>query len=462
LILEAMMSEVDRFGELRSLLQQAPSQERFDAVVGVLSSMRRQDGERFDAEVFQYSRDGLERWYALCPLDGRHEWLALSGRVALAALRAQVSWLELMRGLDLTHIPKAAGLVDALVSCERLERLEALMLPGKMAASSLARVLAAPCVGGLRFLWMSEQRAGSLDALGSARLERLVALSLFSSELGEEAVRGIVEGMPELEVLDLGYSVMEEGQLERLLAGLRGRGLRRLALGSGAAGERVWAMLTEVVEEARMAVLDLGGLGWSEAALGAMCAWEGGEVEALRSRNYMGQEGAMWPLERLLGSPLGRRLRRVELMNVQGGTGAWEGSDVLEECDLSGIDNAGFEALCAARLPALRKLELSLSEQGWEVSALDAARLPALRELRLSFYAGSGSAPLWRGTLCEQLETLWLWGHAPMDEAEVALMAQVVERCGALETLYIGERLLPASMRPALRGTRAGELLGVG
>jgi hypothetical protein len=48
-----------------------------------------------------------------------------------------------------------------------------------------------------------------------------------------------------------------------------------------------------------------------------------------------------------------------------------------------------------------------------------------------------------------------------MDEAEVALMAQVVERCGALETLYIGERLLPASMRPALRGTRAGELLGV-
>ena len=148
------------FGELRSLLNEGASDAGVEAVAGALSGLRREGPERFEAEVLPYASAMLERWYAgvTHPLQ-----YALRGRVALAGLQADVSWLRVVRALDLRDEQKTGAAIDALVRCTQLTRLEALATPDKLSGGGLRRLAQAQGLGGLKQLLATEAPRGTHD-----------------------------------------------------------------------------------------------------------------------------------------------------------------------------------------------------------------------------------------------------------------------------------------------------------
>ena len=136
------------FGELRSLLNEGASDAGVEAVAGALSVMRREAPERFEAEVLPYASAGLDRWYAAATYPLQY---ALRGRVALVGLQADVSWLRVVRALDLRDEQKPGAAIDALLRCTQLTRLEVLATPDKLSGGGLRRL--AQGLGGLKQLF---------------------------------------------------------------------------------------------------------------------------------------------------------------------------------------------------------------------------------------------------------------------------------------------------------------------
>jgi hypothetical protein len=354
-----------RFGELRSLLQQAPSQEGFDAVVASLVTMMHEARGRFEAEVLPYALGSLERWYAACPVELAGQLVVPRVR-ALSAIQQKMPWLEVARGIELEGMRKGK-LLSALARSERLGRLEWLSLRGVRCEEEVWReVLSAP--------WM----------------EQLVALRLGSVLLlsALEVWRG--RDMGRLRMLDMGVAPCRDASLEVLseLVGLeqlvlpsstsrarrellrvaRWEGLRQLSFGES----------SSMMEEDELEVLV--GRGWPlEVLLLPRCfrhdaevAARVGRIGALRRLRIVGRHDASWPLEALLG-----------------GVG-----ESLEMLDLVGVTCEQGAVLSAPRLRALRLWTCTL---GVAQAVCGSSGLGALRELSLYVEAGAG------GALCEAL-----------------------------------------------------------
>jgi hypothetical protein len=354
-----------RFGELRSLLQQAPSQLGFDAVVASLVTMMHEARGRFEAEVLPYALGSLERWYAACPVELAGQLVVPRVR-ALSAIQQKMPWLEVARGIELEGMRKGK-LLSALARSERLGRLEWLSLRGVRCEEEVWReVLSAP--------WM----------------EQLVALRLGSVLLlsALEVWRG--RDMGRLRMLDMGVAPCRDASLEVLseLVGLeqlvlpsstsrarrellrvaRWEGLRQLSFGES----------SSMMEEDELEVLV--GRGWPlEVLLLPRCfrhdaevAARVGRIGALRRLRIVGRHDASWPLEALLG-----------------GVG-----ESLEMLDLVGVTCEQGAVLSAPRLRALRLWTCTL---GVAQAVCGSSGLGALRELSLYVEAGAG------GALCEAL-----------------------------------------------------------
>jgi hypothetical protein len=406
-----------RFGELRSLLQQAPSQLGFDAVVASLVTMMHEARGRFEAEVLPYALGSLERWYAACPVELAGQLVVPRVR-ALSAIQQKMPWLEVARGIELEGMRKGK-LLSALARSERLGRLEWLSLRGVRCEEEVWReVLSAPWMeqlvalrlgsvlllsalevwrgrdmGRLRMLDMGVApcRDASLEVLSElVGLEQLVALRLGSVLLlsALEVWRG--RDMGRLRMLDMGVAPCRDASLEVLseLVGLeqlvlpsstsrarrellrvaRWEGLRQLSFGES----------SSMMEEDELEVLV--GRGWPlEVLLLPRCfrhdaevAARVGRIGALRRLRIVGRHDASWPLEALLG-----------------GVG-----ESLEMLDLVGVTCEQGAVLSAPRLRALRLWTCTL---GVAQAVCGSSGLGALRELSLYVEAGAG------GALCEAL-----------------------------------------------------------
>jgi hypothetical protein len=363
------MGTAQRFGALRSALAQGPSQAGFIKVCRMLHAMERQAPARFADEVLPYAQEGLERWYALCPLpaDGGGELRWDDDDRLARTLQQGLRWPGVLRCV--TASPRR---LDRLLAGARLEGLRRLELDR-------------------RWSWYEPQIREIWEAPWLSQLTALTARSLMVTPLA-----GKIGELGRLEALELRDSLMAPSGLKALgqLEGLRRVGLpyrhepayrnalRMYDLTRHYGG---WRLRWEDIEEALAKLL-------------ATARWRA--VEALGSEEWtpaMTQAVAK---------------RRWPVRSLRLGAGATEHGAALIEA-LGGVEELSLHLVGAAQLSAML-------EAGTQ-----------LRTLRLHSYPSAAQevlAALRSSPRASQLERVavgcWLWQSA---EGTVIGGAQVEE-----------------------------------
>ena len=442
-----------RFGELRSLLSGEVGQAGYDAVLGVLSSMARQDPARFEAEVLYYTRGALERWYAPLTDENWSMGSQLTGRIAEAAVSQGAAWLAVVRTLELQEVKRAA-LGEALARCGRLERLEVLKLwSAALPADVWTRLLDAPWMGQLVGLNLASAQFG--DALGVWRerpAARLRWLEVSHAKITQTSLDGIA-ALPGLEVLRIGWGGLADDALAQLLRTGGWERLRGLTMGESLAGTGCGRATAEALVSARWARglerLDVGNPRWSAAATDEVLA----ALPGLRQLGVSAAAGEGWRLDDVLRRL--PRLERLSLSPVEVG-GPLEGGESLEVLALHGCEAATVEAVANARLERLHTLSLH-PQRGTEGAMAEAlARAAGLSGLRRAEISGALTAAqvdrMLDGEWARTVEELRLWSLWMADEATLHVLLGAQERLCALRALRV-PNALEARARELFAGT---------
>jgi hypothetical protein len=428
----------ERFGEVRSVLQQAPGREVFDVLVGVLSSMSRQDAARFEVEVMPYARAGLERWYAQCP-PGMVQWeapLMVVGRVAQSAVVQGSRWLGLVRELGLME---AKGAVfDALGSPEReegLARLEALSLRlAKPSLEQVARVLATGWARRLALLNLCGVALG--DGLVGMEGSALRVLDVSQTSMSGASAR-VLEGFEGLEELDMQRLSAPWGQVQRLVREGRWQRLRRLSLGGIGFDEGQGGVA--LARASYIAGLEelywSGAVGGDEAVTGVLQAARG--LVSLRANT----SGGSWALDEVLCGDRGHRMRRLEVSAVVC-RGEVEGGELLEVVSLSQASAEALRAFCG--LPELGRVrELMLVPgQGAEAAMVEglvgARGLTGVEVMELSGVLTTRELErLLRAECMRGVRELRLWWLRSLDREQLRVLIAAREALPGLEALRV-------------------------
>jgi hypothetical protein len=249
------MSVEDVFGELRSLLSQAPSEALWEQICALCDAEVAHDAGRFEAEVLPYVSDGLlgwpdalrtapQGWIDAISAAGAHPCGSLvrriarqpagDGRLLAAPCLAQVTELS----LSVLGVPSA----DALEGASMLKALRVLEL-------------------------------GNADPQGAGvRFEQMPALTTLHAGFGERSGRGpLLDALKRsgrlaaLEALWMGCAGLEAADMERLDVCKQ---LRELAVWSNhRLGDAGVAAACEALKEAPLVHLNVGGCGLTGASV---------------------------------------------------------------------------------------------------------------------------------------------------------------------------------------------------
>jgi hypothetical protein len=451
------------FGELRSLLSEAGSEARFEALVGVLSRLRREAPERFEAEVLPYASAGLERWYAgqTYPLQ-----YALRGRVAVEALRADVSWLQVVRALDLSEERKAGAALDALLACTQLTQLELLMPPDQLSSAGMRRLVSSPLMSRLAALRLwGREIGGELEAWAAAPPERLRGLELWFCRLDERIMAPLLALSGQLERLELDHAELDGAS--RLLregswAALRSLGLHKQA------GRGDCEALTELMRRASLESLTAREVRWQHDVAAEL--WRAGGLAGLKKLIISTLYG-VYPLslDALLSAPLASSLETLEIQRMTLTSDAAPGRcPRLASLLIKEASAATVRWMMAHELPALRTLELNaIPDEALLATMADLC--DARRKLdKLTLWPGRGllndaasSALVWRAARALDLETLYVYlaSGETLEPHAVALMRDTIEQLPRLTSLHISPDALSPAALELLRGSHAAALL---
>jgi hypothetical protein len=461
------MSVERAFGELRSLLSQAPSELLWEQLCALCDAEVAVDTGRFEAEVLPYVLDGLagwpdalrtapRRWIDAIIAAGDHPCGPLVRRLAPPIPREQALWLT---------------------------------------ASDKARLLAAPCLSQVAELSLRSLIGGRISALEGASMlgavrvlelentdvrgaegifEQLTALTTLRSSFGSalRSSAALVEDaleasgrLPAMEVLWMGGGAFDEARAARLGVCKR---LRELALWESVAlGDAGVAALCEALADAPLTQLNVGGCGLTGASMARIAAapwrleglliWDNalsedaatllGEHEAFGALRLLNVNktrlsgGALAPLLSRRGPQPLRELWCEELPELS--SASWEaqgdtarGLEVLvaSRCGLhrQGAFEGLMEGMDGGRM---RRMLIPRSGLGAaHMLALRDARLPDLRELDLNAnpITDEGVAAEW----IEGLEVLKL-SWCELSVAAVELLRAQAPRLGALRELHM-------------------------
>ena len=446
------------FGELRSLLSREGSEEGFEAVVVALSRLRREGPERFEAEVLPYASAGLERWYVEAAL----LQYALTGRMAVAAMAADVSWLRVVRALDLREERKAGAALDALLECTQLTRLEVLAPPERLSRAGMRRLATSPlmsCLVGLQ-LW-SREIGGELESWADRPPERLRGLDIMFCQLDERSVAPLLALSGQLERLALDFTTMEG--LERLLREGSWSALKALELPKRS-GRADCEALEALTRRTSLEALVARDVRWPSDVADAL--WRAAELAGLKRLTVMAERDApVLSLDVILSGPMGASLEQLEIQYAAvTGAAAQVRCPQLATLMLKDLTPEATRWLMAQELPALRKVELGSLAPAELAMVMEWLR-EATRGLDKLTVDLQGSAlndagALWHTAQALDLEVLWLFAFGgKMDPQAAALMRDAIERMPRLNNFYISPDVFSPEALEVLRGSRAAALL---
>jgi hypothetical protein len=394
------------FGELRSLLQQPPSAQVWEALCKLVFPAR---WEKTADQWLPYAQDHLDRHWPdelrLVPL----KW---------AARKRPPSALQLARHLRYTGSPSD---ITALVDMLALARPPLTALhTGNVGADVAAQLLEACANPQLRELELGACKMSDVSSAALAALDALAtveALKLSNAPISDNALGGLLTS-PKLAGLRRLSMHWQRSSSAQALGATLCRVAERLdslelsynkhpdpAALAPALGRASWPALRSLY----ICGVDTDAAGISAllAATPALRALalrddklDGDAVSAITSSaasldhlNLTYLQGAAAELAALLLSARCAELRSLELFSVQldevGGEAIWRGqtSQTLERLGLRGprLGEGAWRALEGARLPRLRALDVFGGElDDAATSALARAELPALTLLDLS------------------------------------------------------------------------------
>lgn len=184
-----MTSRGQRFGELRSLLQQAPSEASWARLCEHL--MRWTFDAHFEAETLPYLTEALESW----PQDLK---VAPGGwvRPLLGTIKKEAPLLSLVTSLDLTTgVQLHPRALARLFHAQELAHITTLDLSYNDLGPAGARLLAAsPHIHNLRTLLLIQtnlQDEGAIALAQCERLQNLVTLDLSDARVTEPGCRAL-------------------------------------------------------------------------------------------------------------------------------------------------------------------------------------------------------------------------------------------------------------------------------
>jgi hypothetical protein len=453
---------IERFGEVRSLLQGAPSAGAMAALVRCVLDVELLEREEVEARWLPHIAAGIERWYAQVPYAPAtsHEYtgwyhmdplilepyltaLAFDGRSCAPRFvrsvwaqrreleprlleAAAAGWLARLEGLTLGHIvdgeavagaleamPRLRGLClqetggltraayEALCAGATIRRLEALELVGGGEASRLADALDG---GPMRHLSVSLEglSAGPMGRMvgGCAGLE---SLALCYMSLGDD----VFDGLPEhdtLRVLDLNMAGVRAAHMEALGGWGPLHALTSLRISVCGMGDDGLAALTDVIRpSSALRTLELHGCGVTDVGVNQRFTQALRGLERLRlSSNALGEEAIV-----ALTSNTWPRLQALDL-------------------GFCGLGGEQIEALARGldRFEALGSLSLQDDEVGDEgVIAIMDAMPPTLTHLHLpsAGITDAGALRIAAHPRLAQLRRLVLSGNTIGADAQVEL-----------------------------------------
>jgi alpha-D-ribose 1-methylphosphonate 5-triphosphate synthase subunit PhnH len=462
----------EQFAEIRSLLQQEPSEDRFWAVIKLVLDAELADEAACAATLVPYVLDHIERWRAVTPhalVSEVDSWgwnsedpLSVYGPLGERALTQGSALLPALRDLS-CYEPNAATPLAARIAERRLTGLRALRAHKVHDASALIEAICAP--GALPQLdALSLSGAIPLDShmcealLGSPILAQLRALelqgALEEAQLIAMAQRPAHAG---LQHLGLEHLTLNARSMGALFTGEGLRGLESLAFGTTTLPEDSFDTLSGLDTLPALRSLSLIGCGMDEARMVALSRWAG---LARLDKLALAMNDVEGPaLETLLRSPDAARLRALDISSNDLDSDSFTPAlaAMLTQLEVfigwgNQLDEDAIEALATQRWPALRHLDLSINELDGEQlrSLLTTPHLrPALEKLELShnMVGDEGLALLWahippalrelrmfsteltmdsarllaQSPASRQLTTLWVEGN-PFGEEGMALL----------------------------------------
>ena len=370
---------VERFGELRSLLQREPDERAFEALCALLQAWPARGAQR-QALALPYARDHL----------ARGAWGALDAP-------APAAWLEAL-GREPDDSPLASLMTEITLAPRSPLELEQAQRWAQAPWDRLRRMS----------LRHAPRSAAALEALGRGRWPALRWLDLRACELDDEAASALARwSMPALRMLDLGHNAISAAGLQALSQASWWPQLESLTLGHDSMSSRMMVELVEHMASQPSLTwlrLDSWPMDWPTArALGDASVTSRLESISLGSTRMGADElgalfiGSSWPKLRILS--LARNRLGAVAMRVLDRLGAL---GELAQLDLSFNE---LDASCVERSvllgelePRLRALDLSRNPLGDEgVQRL--AQRGSWGELRRLELTGTQLGPLGAWTL---------------------------------------------------------------
>jgi hypothetical protein len=475
------------FGELRSLLQQAPSEELWRVVTSVLRLMEVADPAQFEERVYPYAERALERWPDALRVMTQH-WQELARADKLPARCAR-----LVRAVSTYQYQSGDTTAVTLLDSGALSYITHLRLSSVQDIRNLIRLLCTPEATQIAQLSLEQcawhhHSISLTDALADAPgpiVVRPRSFQLTYSRLHDEELRAL-SALPlfeRVEHLDLshcyGFSATGLGDL---LCSTHMRRLRTLNLSScGLDAQSVRAIQDMPLERASLTALDLSMNKLDADAMraladapmlanlrtlnlshnsgigeGARALFEAGHLRALEELDLtdanMGEDALAALLAGSLDALRALKVGGCQLGEAAGAMFADAPLPALEQLDLRGnkLGNAGAQALFRAQgMRALHALDLSKNEL--LRTALDglssSAAFPALRALSLgeNQIGDRGARSLAASALLRRLERLDISLNKISANGAVALVSS--PHIATLKHLYIANNPIPSPHR---------------
>ncbi len=452
------------FGELRSLLQQAPDEARWRALCDLLSRWDHAD-PLLSAQAIPYALDHLRRWPDALRTAPR-AW------IDAALLGAPPPELPLATHLDAPYRGLSSRDLSTLASCGALDHWRIIRLTHSPLRAEGAWVLAsAPCqLDALDLSYCSLGDAGAAQLARAEGWDSLRSLSLVRNDLGPDGLEALMLAsfIPTLDALDLSANWLTDACAEQL-ATPRLRSLTSLNVASNRLGDRgVRAFMESRWAAPRLRRLDLSANNLGPDAAQSL-AWRAfaSPLEAVElSRNLISSRGLHALTE---SSRLGALQHLGLASNALRDDAMWAFADTphlphLASLDLShnALTSDGVAALTASSsLPSLRRLDLSsnlISAHDALQRLLDWSAFPHLTHLSLS---GNLLAPLTplaslRGPIA--ITSLDL-SHNRLSADDVAALASAMSAMPALHQLHLeGCDLRPDTLATLLSSPACAQL----
>ena len=414
-----------RFGDLRSLLQRAPSAQVWFELIELLEDWQEEDPNDFVRVALPYVCGHLDHWpdrLRQLPIDWFESWCEQRDEQDMERGAWRFTLARAFVAPELPHRDTARALVRGMTQSEWLEDATVLEMPR--------------CYMRNLPIWMLAR---------SSKLGRLEALDLSYNGLSVWSMHALqrAESLTAIERLSLDGNGLDARALMPLAARTDWRRLRALSLSSNALGDEGMEVLTSAphfsrLRELSLAKNEIGDEGIQILANSAMY----GSLECIdlannnlgsRSCEALAAAPSLVELDltgntidefggvSLVRSPYFGQWRRLGLANTGVAARTLEAlaeHDApleLRRLDLTGNQIAAAGASALARCRGLAKLEsLELSVNALDVAAIrelsEAPFIPHLRHLSLSFnpLTDAGIAHMLTSSRLERLERLEL------------------------------------------------------